>query len=170
MPDRKAIPGFEGRYEASTDGVIYSLLRRKRPISQHFVGTGSTCYAYVGLRRTPKGKTEHFTIHGLVLLTFRGPKPTPRHQGAHLNCDSFDNRLSNLVWATPQENAAHSIALGRNVRGNGLWSARLTDGLVRSLRARHANGEKLSHLAKELQMDRQHLRDVIKGRAWKHVS
>lgn len=53
------------------------------------------------------------TIHTLVCLAFHGPKPTPKHQVAHKDCNKMNNGYLNLRWATPKENIADSIILGR---------------------------------------------------------
>jgi hypothetical protein len=47
-------------------------------------------------------------IHRLVLAAFMGPCPSGR-EAAHWNGDKSDNRLANLRWATPDENASDKI-------------------------------------------------------------
>lgn len=44
-------------------------------------------------------------IHRAVAAAFLGPKPTKKHQVAHNNGIKADNRIENLRWATPKENA-----------------------------------------------------------------
>ena len=43
-------------------------------------------------------------VHRIILETFSGPRPDG-YECRHLNGDSFDNRLENLKWGKPQENA-----------------------------------------------------------------
>jgi hypothetical protein len=53
------------------------------------------------------GKARHMYVHRLVLMAHVGLPPSPTHQAAHWpNADRSDNRLENLRWATPRENAA----------------------------------------------------------------
>ena len=51
-------------------------------------------------------------VHRLVLFAFRGPPPTSRHHGAHLDGDKANNRLDNLAWKTPEENEGDKKAHG----------------------------------------------------------
>lgn len=51
-------------------------------------------------------------IHRLVLEAFVGPCPDGM-EGCHKNCNTADNRLSNLRWDTKSGNAADTIRLGR---------------------------------------------------------
>lgn len=56
-------------------------------------------------------------IHALVCETFHGPRPSPSHQVRHLNGVPTDNRLENLVWGTPLENADDTRQQGRHNNG-----------------------------------------------------
>lgn len=51
-------------------------------------------------------------VHRLVLDAFVGLCPDGM-EGCHKNCDTADNRLSNLRWDTKSGNAADTIRLGR---------------------------------------------------------
>jgi hypothetical protein len=50
------------------------------------------------------GQTRTFQVHALVLRAFVGPYP-PGMQIRHLNGTPHDNRLENLTYGTPAENA-----------------------------------------------------------------
>ena len=96
MAQWRAIPGFEGRYEVSDAGEVRSLIKGKllRP------GRKTGGYLSVVLGR----EAGSYDVHVLVLLAFRGPKPT-KAVGRHLNHQSHDNQLSNLEWSTYRQNA-----------------------------------------------------------------
>lgn len=117
METWKPVVGFEDTYEISSEGNLRSLDRvvggprgdrtwKGRPV-KGVVGSG-------GYRRAAlcRGERKRYvTFHALVLETFIGPRP----EGMvcrHLNGNPLDNRLENLRWGTPEENAQDSIAHG----------------------------------------------------------
>ena len=116
-PERwNVIHGWEGMYEASTEGRIRSIDRldsrgrraRGRILQQGTVGRG---YKTVVLCRN--GKTRHFRVSRLVLTAFCG-LPTKGHVARHKNDVPDDNRLVNLQWGTASENMRDQVQNGRN--------------------------------------------------------
>lgn len=106
-----AIPGYEGRYEASTLGRIRSLRRRNRnidePRPEPLVLKQATMpqgYMLVDLA----GRTRR--VHRLVLAAFRGDSPL---EANHIDHDPGNNRLENLEYVTRSENVLHSVKAGR---------------------------------------------------------
>lgn len=98
----KPVVGHEGRYEVSNLGNLRFAhnLRAKR--------THPNPSGY--MMCTLEGKLV--TVHKCVLTAFVGPRPTPKHQAAHGNGISIDNRVENLRWATPLENSADKYVHG----------------------------------------------------------
>lgn len=72
-------------------------------------------YSQVCLRRKGSRTVHTHYVHALVLTAFIGPRPTPEHEGCHWNAVRTDNRLWNLRWGTPFENAADKKRTGRNL-------------------------------------------------------
>jgi hypothetical protein len=113
----KPIEGTYGRYDVSNHGNVRTWAKpgvtapRARDVpklmSPFDNGGGYLC---VTLRID--GKVKCRDINSLVLEEFVGPRPTPTHQAAHQNRDTKNNRLDNLEWATPQENASHRYIHG----------------------------------------------------------
>lgn len=95
----KDIPGYEGRYQASTHGNIRSLRLLKPQIT---TGTG---YPAVGLDQ------ERFAVHTLVARTFIGPQPAHLCVN-HLDSNRTNNRTVNLEYVTTRENLHHSFRAG----------------------------------------------------------
>ena len=109
----KAIPGYEGRYEASTYGRIRSLFywnpptsrytRREIPkiLKQHM---GSRGYYRVSLSKCDKNRTQKvWPVHRLIALTWV-PNPNNYPEVMHLDEDRENNRADNLGWGTSKMN------------------------------------------------------------------
>jgi hypothetical protein len=67
---------------------------------------GFVGYRYANLYRD--GKMRHTSVHTIVLEAFVGPRPdglVARHGPLKYEDGTPDNRLSNLEWGTPSENA-----------------------------------------------------------------
>ena len=108
----KDIPGYEGRYQASSLGRIKSLNRfitrphpRSKAPTKYYVRerilrnvVGSHGYYVVGLGRQNNQKT-----HRLIALTFLGQCPD-NHEVRHLNGVRTDNRIENLQHGTRSDN------------------------------------------------------------------
>lgn len=119
------IPGYPN-YAASTHGRIFSfhVNRVMKPRIERKGTRPSARYLLVELFKD--GKFKRFHVHRLILLAFRGP-PKPGQQCRHLDSDRLNNRLSNLVWGTYEENREDWKKLGRG--------RVLTDDQIRYIRA-----------------------------------
>lgn len=115
MTEWKPVPGYEGIYEASSDGEIRSLdrldsigRRRQGKIRKQFPVQGG----YLQVRLNKDGVTKGIGVHRLVALAFRD-NPEGKPQVNHINRDVTDNRIENLEWCTSQENHRHWRELDR---------------------------------------------------------
>lgn len=124
----KAVPGYEGYYEASTTGIIRSVdriitmkSRVGKPTTKKVKGKilklspmwKSTDYLVVSFSR---GKSSQKLVHRVILETFVGPCPDGM-EARHLNGNRQDNRKSNLAWGTPIENASDRDLHGKTAKG-----------------------------------------------------
>jgi hypothetical protein len=112
---RKSIAGYEGKYEISDEGVVYSLKRKARngkAIGDRVLKGGAypNGYKYVILRNDSL-EDERIMIHRLVASTFI-PNPDNKPFVNHINGNKQDNRVSNLEWCTHLENVQHAIQTG----------------------------------------------------------
>ncbi len=95
----KWIEGYEGKYEVTTDGLItrhYKNGGTRVVGSQHSSGYVSVSLPVVGYQ----------LVHRLVAQAFI-PNPEGKAQVDHIDENKANNAVSNLRWATPQENATY---------------------------------------------------------------
>lgn len=128
MEQWKDIPGYKGRYQASTAGRVRSLDRVVKfhaytnyrgvyvsSYSRNFKGKiiigNPTTSGHLRLRLAGKGRS----VHKLVMLTFVGPPPIER-QVLHENHNPADNRLTNLSYGTQSENIKADFEVGTRVQ------------------------------------------------------
>ena len=107
----KDIKGYEGKYQVSSEGRIWSIGRQKVLKPQ----TDRHGYKHVTLI-AKNGKKVTELIHRLVALTFL-PNEDNLPQVDHINEDKSDNRVCNLRWVTAKENTNHGTRnerIGKN--------------------------------------------------------
>jgi len=151
----KDVPGYEGQYQVSDAGNIWSVrLGRLLAITEHQSG-----HCSVRLSR------KHFYVHALVLSVFVGPRPV-RDDGLRTECRHLDgnprnNVLANLRWGTVKENRADRVTLhevGAFSRAD-----------VLNIRWRLSLGFTVKDIAKLYGVDRHTISNIKAGRAYAHV-
>lgn len=145
----RPIPGFEGLYDASNLGNIRGKERAiyyksrwgtmceriipaklKKP-SRTRTSEGYVCWT-VALCK--EGVSTSGAVSKWVALAFLSPRPSPLHVIAHWDGDPSNNRLSNLRYALPRENAADRLRHGRTCRGEEHHFAKLSEAQVIAIR------------------------------------
>ena len=123
----RAIPGFEGLYEASDQGRVYSVRRPRVKGGLMRPGIANGGYPSVTLCRG--GRSEHWKVHQIVMLAFAGPCP-PGMEVRHLDGDPANNRWApgneeetqaaggNLFYGTRAENVADMLRHGTHYWAN----------------------------------------------------
>lgn len=128
----KDVAGYEGIYQISNMGRVYSLPRKEkqrcqyggyieRPwggklIKPHDNGNG---YLYVTLRKN--GVRKNFYIHRLVATAFVD-NPNGDDYVNHIDYNIRNNMHTNLEWCTQRENILHSVPNMRKPHNNKLPS------------------------------------------------
>lgn len=115
------------RYYATEDGHIYSE-HLKRNISEYFDKDG---YKKVRLSNGD-GSRKVFSVHRLILETFKPNPNSANLQVNHKDGDKTNNCLSNLEWVTCKENINHAYKFGlySNIGDNNNGSHVLTTAQV----------------------------------------
>lgn len=93
----KDILNYEGIYAADESGNVWSYKSKKflKPFKSN------TGYLQVALYKDGIKKT--YFLHRLIAETFL-PNPENKSQVHHIDGDRTNSALSNLQWATPEEN------------------------------------------------------------------
>lgn len=102
----KAVPNYEGLYEVSNKGQIWSTKREK------LISTYITNMGYERLYLHRNGEKERYTVHRLMMITFY-PQPTyDKMIINHKDGNPLNNTLTNLEWCTYSQNTRHAIQSG----------------------------------------------------------
>ena len=116
----RALVGFEGYYEVSDQGQVRSLDRvitRSTGAKQFYPGCVLTptrqAYGYLSVQI--RGRRRY--VHALVLEAFVGPCP-PNAETLHKDGVPENNRLENLHYGTPSENAYDRVRHGTHAMVN----------------------------------------------------
>jgi len=156
---RKDIPNFEGLYAVDIDGNVYAYPnlahRNEKQLKPRLRKNG---YLYVSLRKD--GKTIDSMVHRLVAKAFLDC--VDGLQVNHINGKRADNRLINLEMVTPSHNYLH----GMFVNKNGI--AKLTHEQAEEVKRRVALGERQVDVAKEFNVLRQTINQIVRGVGYKN--
>jgi len=120
-----------------------------------------------GYRKIAFVTMPHMYIHHMVLEAFVGKKPDGA-QCRHINGDKEDNRLCNLAWGTPKENAADKIIHGTEGFGEKNSMARLTRAKVKEMiRIRSETGESYAKIGRRYGVSAMTAYRAVEKQSWK---
>ena len=159
------VPGYEGLYEVSSHGAVWSVPRRGRKglmLAQSDRGRG---YLSVSLSRDGVGTT--WSVHVLVMTTFVGRCPDGE-ETRHLDGDPGNNTWpANLVYGTPPENGHDKVRHGTAARGERNGRHKLTAVDVGAIHLRRGAGESTEDLSHQFGISRVMVRRILRGAAWR---
>jgi hypothetical protein len=150
-------------YFVGTNGRVYKRVAAGR---RHFLKPQPVGVGYLRVTLYP-GPRRVF-VHRLVLEAFVGPRPAGM-QCCHGDGDRENNAASNLRWASAKANAADRDQHGTTRRGERHYKAKLTEAVVRLIRADAARGLGASAIARLRGLKRPTVCHVIAGKTWCHV-
>lgn len=166
------VVGFEGWYEVSDLGRVRRVRRgqgaRMGVLKPHLRGSHARVkYASVSLYRD--GCRVEPSVHSLVLHAFTGPRP-PGMEGCHDDCDSLNNRHTNLRWGTRPDNRKDSIRHGTLRYGSRHPYAKANEVDVERIRDLGAAGCSSSEIASWIGLlTPRSVRHILHGKNWKQT-
>ena len=165
----RRVPGRVG-YEVSSFGRVRSWRRRgystKLTDDPRLLNPSPDRDGYLEGTFYEGARKIRFKVHVLVLTAFRGARPTSSHQCAHGDGNRQNNRLDNLRWATPLENARDCILHGNRPRGSSHPDAKLTEEMVREIRSQKVGGVAM---AARFGVSYSAIKRVRSGKTWRHI-
>lgn len=113
METYKDIPGCPN-YEVSPSGLVRNK-KTNRLLKPSIYHSEDKPYARVKLVND-SGIPKNFSVHRLVAKLYI-PNPENKPYTDHINGNSLDNNVTNLRWATAEENAQNCCMNRRNTSG-----------------------------------------------------
>lgn len=172
----KAIPSFEGKYEASTAGRIRRIGSGHGVVCGRILKQGEHACGYLTVSLHKENRGHMFLVHRLIALAFIGPWADAMEVN-HKDGDKRSNRPDNLEYVCRQANIDHAVATGLiQNKGEKNMQAVLTEEQVVSIRDNYTEGgyrnggRGYKSLAKEFGVDWGTIRNIVKRRIWKHVA
>lgn len=158
----RPVPGFGG-YSISEYGHLRNDQR------------GSLMAPYIaptGYLRYTLGTARRRYAHRLVAEAFLSPCPRGKHDAAHWDGNKRNNHYSNLRWATRRKNIHDKWRHGRMARGEGINTAKITEDIVRVIRASYVRGSKTHGqraLGEQYGLTQASVGCIVRRVNWKHV-
>lgn len=134
---RRPVLGWEGFYEVSESGEVYSLtrsIRRSDGTMQTWAGQRLTAYTnsrgYLAVRLSRPGCRKVARVHRLVAEAFL-PNPSALPEVNHLDGDRTNPSVNNLEWCSASQNRWHAFHVLKSVvmPRNGKLSADLAEAI-----------------------------------------
>lgn len=167
---RAEVIGSNGAYEVDDQGNVYSMPRLIRANYGDYICKEMKLKpirlkdGYMVVTMRLGGKQRSAKVHRLVLAAFIGDKP--ELHCCHGNGDRSDNRLENLRWGTPQDNADDRTAHGTVVKGQNSPNSKLTDRQVLEIRQRSMPiAKQAAHYGVSVSL----IRKIRSRQAWLHL-
>lgn len=155
----REIPDFPG-YFIDMEGNI----RGRRGL---FLSPTSDSDGYLKVNLMHKGRLKTVRVHRLVLLTYAGNPPEGKPQARHLDGNPHNNKLENLQWGSPQENAADKIRHG-TARHN-IAKSRFSKEDISKIREMRARGNTYRKIANQFETCQSQIFYIVNGYYWSHI-
>jgi len=154
----KQISGYEGRYSISNMGRLRSDVKN----IVYIIKPNTKGYISFGLFKDRKRK--YMSLHALVLMAFKGPRPDGMH-ACHNDGNKVNNCLNNLRWATPKQNTADRYIHGTMAFGVRNGRSKLTYVDAEKIRKLYKRGNSLL-LQKKFNVGARTVSNIINNKRW----
>lgn len=176
----KDIPGYEGLYEISDEGVVRSKDRvvyrmnmgKVRPHFKKGKELTPDKHKINGRQRVRlydiNGISRRFQVHRLVLETFVGPCPEGK-MGCHKDDNHTNNSIDNLYWGTSKENGEDFTRNGKSKLGSSNGNSKLKDEEVWLIKKLLYNKVKQNLIAKMFKVSPTMILYIKQNKQWSHI-
>jgi hypothetical protein len=176
--ESRPIKGFNGRYEITADGRVWSNLRVSpcgRTVGGIFMKPRFDKDGYLLISPCDpsfnKGR-KTFSIHRLVASHFLPiPKGIDYLTVNHKNGIKTDNRVENLEWVSMKDNIRHSKRMGLSIytRGEECGASKLKSKDIPVIRKLWKKGLSYSEIGRRFGVTYTPIKYIIIGKTWKHI-
>lgn len=171
MSVRKPIEGWPG-YEVDDVGVVWSCRNSHARLTAtwHALKGRPDRDGYLSVTLKNSGTRRTVKVAHLVLEAFSGPRAAGMESCHDPDPSPSNNRADNLRWATHRSNIQDKVDQGRQARGERHGSVKLTEELVREIRAIHAlGGNSYRQIGALYSVSAHQVYLIVKRRNWAHV-
>lgn len=169
----KDIKNYKGYYQVSNFGNIRSVRRTiKHPWNKFRIRNGKVLkpsinydgYKHVVLSKDSIRKS--FDVHRLVAETFIDKTDVIVN---HKDGNKLNNNVENLEWMSHQSNMTHAKENGLLSLGEKNGRSKLKEKDVISIREKYSDGKTITSLAKDFNISKTTIHDLIVYRTWKYL-
>ena len=156
----KDIPSYEGLYKISNLGRLKSLKKGEEILSPPTYNTG-----YIVAKLFKNGIYKRIGVHRIVAMSFID-NPLNKKMVNHIDGNKLNNCLSNLEWATSQENHTHAQLKGLKAKGESHGMSKLTKENVKIINSLLMDGVPQRQIAVKFNVCQATIKDINLKRTW----
>lgn len=153
---------LDSRYEVSNLGGWRRLMKNGKYIYPKGHLNAGYRQVSIGSRKRSYG------FHRIIATAFI-PNPNNYPQINHIDSNRANNSLDNLEWVTIQQNQAHKVSKGRQVKGETANFTKLTEKEVLEIRELVTKGYTDTEISTIYDTTNRNIWCIRKGISWKHV-
>lgn len=117
------------------------------------------------------GKKISYLTHRMIAECFI-PNPDNKPEINHDDGNGLNNNISNLIWATTNENMEHSIKNNLHSRGETHGKRKLNNSIVKQIQKEYqfkSKDNNTNSLAKKYGVNQSTIYNIIKNKTWNHI-